>query len=189
MCISYIMTIMLNIAEWDAKSGFEQTHSISGLDGKRLESSPSCSEVPWTADKSRSCARNRFVMICTCKVTSRFWTSVQKISSILFAKRLNESTWATTHDSWLIVQILQEREVLADAVSSIFHVSVETSWTDNVHCQLWNWIGSHEHGSFVVVSEIQTWLEWQPGSLLISRCGTTTETCLFASEFTGSRLS
>lgn len=89
------ITIMSNI-KWHAKSGFERTHSIGGLDCKRLESSPNCSEAPWTAEKRRSCARNRFAMIRTCKVTSRFWTSVQKIST-LFAKKLNQSTWATTH--------------------------------------------------------------------------------------------
>lgn len=37
----------------------------------------------------------------------------------------------------------------------ILHVRrvVETSWTDDVHCQLWNWMGSHKHGSFVVVRD------------------------------------
>ena len=125
----YINIILLQITIMSCQtlngmqtSGFERAHSIGGLVGKRLESSPNCSEALWTAEKPRSCARNRIATIRTCKVTSRFWTSVQKIST-LFVKRLNQSH--LSNNSWLI-QILQELEVLADAVSSIFYMFVES---------------------------------------------------------------
>lgn len=36
--------VMSNI-KWHATSGFERAHSIGGLVGKRLESSPNCSEA------------------------------------------------------------------------------------------------------------------------------------------------